>query len=202
MHFIIWANDVDWNSLTKAAADNKLMRVYSAADFLQEKNADAYFNLMDDSYTMDYTNLDKPIFINSIVYSLEYLQTKPNVLRLNGWAGFIEKNIWEIAGSPTAQVESILHAFKKNFIVVPDTIGLVSPIVIAMIINEAYLAFEDGVSTKEDIDIAMKLGTAYPFGPFEWGDKIGLKHITQLLLKLSEQNERYLPAKSLQLTHA
>ena len=43
-----------------------------------------------------------------------------------------------------------------------------------MIINEAYFTWEAGTSTKEEIDIAMKLGTGYPYGPFEWGEKIGL----------------------------
>ena len=42
-----------------------------------------------------------------------------------------------------------------------------------MIINEAFLALQEGVSTKEEINTAMKLGTNYPLGPFEWVEKIG-----------------------------
>ena len=63
-----------------------------------------------------------------------------------------------------------------------------------MIINEAYFALEEGVSTKEEIDTAMKLGTNYPYGPFEWAKKIGLKNIFQLLDKLHKTNLRYEPA--------
>ena len=63
-----------------------------------------------------------------------------------------------------------------------------------MIINEAWFAFEEGVSSKEEIDIAMKLGTNYPLGPFEWGALIGEKNIYALLKKLSAGNKRYLPA--------
>ena len=60
-----------------------------------------------------------------------------------------------------------------------------------MIINEAYHALDEEVSTKEQIDIAMKLGTNYPYGPFEWSEKIGLKNVVQLLQNLATQDERY-----------
>ena len=60
-----------------------------------------------------------------------------------------------------------------------------------MIINEAFFALEEGVSSKEEIDVAMKLGTNYPYGPFEWQEKIGLQNIYQLLHNLSEKDKRY-----------
>lgn len=63
-----------------------------------------------------------------------------------------------------------------------------------MIINEAWLSLGEGVSTKEEIDTAMKLGTNYPYGPFEWGNKIELKNVYQLLTALSKTNPRYEPA--------
>ena len=67
-----------------------------------------------------------------------------------------------------------------------------------MIINEAYYALEENVSTKQQIDIAMKLGTNYPYGPFEWGEKIGIEKIYLLLKKLSAQNKRYTISHSLE----
>jgi 3-hydroxybutyryl-CoA dehydrogenase len=60
-----------------------------------------------------------------------------------------------------------------------------------MIINEAYFTVGEEVSSKREIDIAMKLGTNYPLGPFEWADKIGLSNIYKLLLKLSSIGTRY-----------
>ena len=63
-----------------------------------------------------------------------------------------------------------------------------------MIINEAYFTLEENVSTKEEIDIAMKLGTNYPYGPFEWSKKIGLKNIADLLKELFITEKRYQPA--------
>jgi len=74
----------------------------------------------------------------------------------------------------------------------------VTPRVISMIINEAYFALDEGISSKEEIDTAMKLGTNYPYGPFEWSEKIGLKKIYDLLIALTTTNSRYKPAPRLE----
>jgi 3-hydroxybutyryl-CoA dehydrogenase len=80
---------------------------------------------------------------------------------------------------------------------VPDEAGFVSARIIAMIINEAYHAKDEAVSTEADIDIAMKLGTNYPYGPFEWANEIGVQHVYALLQKLSLNDERFLPSAGL-----
>jgi 3-hydroxybutyryl-CoA dehydrogenase len=66
-----------------------------------------------------------------------------------------------------------------------------------MIINEAFIALEEGVSSVKEIDTAMKLGTNYPFGPFQWAQEIGLQRIVTLLNRLSETQTRYAPSKEL-----
>jgi len=53
--------------------------------------------------------------------------------------------------------------------------------VISCIVNEAFLALQEGVATAEDIDRAMKLGANYPKGPFEWADDIGAGAIIDTL---------------------
>ena len=53
------------------------------------------------------------------------------------------------------------------------------------------LVYPKKVSSKEEIDIAMKLGTNYPYGPFEWSQKIGLKNIYNLLRILEKEESRY-----------
>ena len=90
--------------------------------------------------------------------------------------------------------EAILHSIGYNCLFVSDIAGMVAARAIAMIINEAYFGIEDEISTKEQIDTAMKLGTNYPFGPFEWADKIGIKNITTLLVELYKTDERYKPS--------
>jgi 3-hydroxybutyryl-CoA dehydrogenase len=57
----------------------------------------------------------------------------------------------------------------------------------------------DEVSTKKNIDIAMQLGTNYPYGPFEWAAHIGLEHIYKLLKNLSISDERFVVAKALEV---
>jgi 3-hydroxybutyryl-CoA dehydrogenase len=81
----------------------------------------------------------------------------------------------------------------SEYTIVDDRIGLVTPRVISMIINEAYYTFQEGTATKEDIDLAMKLGTNYPHGPFEWCQRIGIKHVYELLEAVYEdtKDERY-----------
>jgi 3-hydroxybutyryl-CoA dehydrogenase len=53
--------------------------------------------------------------------------------------------------------------------------------VLAMIVNEAASAVEDGVATPAAVDTAMRLGTNYPSGPLEWGERIGLGHVVHTL---------------------
>ena len=117
--------------------------------------------------------------------------------RINGWPGFLKGNIAEVAcadNSDKKEVEKILMALNKKAEWVPDIKGFVSTRIVSMIINEAYFALEENVSNKEDIDTAMKLGTNYPYGPFEWGRKIGLKNVAGLLTELSLTEKRYRPA--------
>lgn len=67
-----------------------------------------------------------------------------------------------------------------------DAVGMVTPRVLAMVINEAANTLEEGTATKEDIDRGMELGTGYPQGPLKWCDKIGLSHVTDVLQALHE----------------
>ena len=51
---------------------------------------------------------------------------------------------------------------------VADTPGLIVARTIAMLINEAADAVQQGVCDEAGADAAMKLGVNYPAGPFEW----------------------------------
>jgi 3-hydroxybutyryl-CoA dehydrogenase len=65
--------------------------------------------------------------------------------------------------------------------------------VLATIVNEAASAVADGVGTPEAVDTAMKLGTNYPSGPLEWGERIGLDHVIHTMdgLHASVPDGRY-----------
>jgi 3-hydroxybutyryl-CoA dehydrogenase len=124
----------------------------------------------------------------------------PAFIRYNGWNGFTT-GLLELAAANGQLPESVkvfAESLGLNYLLAPATAGLIRPRVVAMIINEAYLALEEGVSTEAEIDLAMKLGTNYPYGPFEWAAKIGHPQIVALLNKLAINNARYLPAQTLQ----
>jgi 3-hydroxybutyryl-CoA dehydrogenase len=198
MTFVLLANDAQWDILKNLNPIIEWKRAENISNFLAEKNADAYFNLQADSADVDYSNLNAPVFINSIVKTLSAIKTNQHLIRINTWQGFLEKDIWEIAGSVSTQIASIIKTLNKKFITVDDEPGFVSARIIAMIINEAYFAKGENVSTEAEIDIAMKLGTNYPYGPFEWSKIIGIKNVYELLKKLSETDNRYLPAPEME----
>ncbi|MBN9351574.1 MAG: hypothetical protein J0H55_12915 [Chitinophagaceae bacterium] len=150
---------------------------------LNEKHID--FNLLPVKY---------PVFINEVIGILKDLNAPANVLRINGWAGFLQRKVWEVAGNISVDAERVAEALGRKLIVVKDEPGLISAKVIGAIINEAFYALNEKVSTKDEINIAMKLATNYPFGPFEWAEKIGYQKIHDLLSKLSETDSKYKPS--------
>lgn len=157
--------------------------------------ADLYLDaLFEDAPPVFDTINSKPVIVACLLKLNSDLPK--NYVRINSWFGSLKKNVWEfVCSNPTLQpvIESFCTALNKKPIYANDTIGLIVAPTISMIVNEAYFALEDGISSKQDIDIAMKLGTNYPFGPFEWSEKIGLKKIYTLLKTLELQDEKYKP---------
>jgi 3-hydroxybutyryl-CoA dehydrogenase len=62
----------------------------------------------------------------------------------------------------------------KETIVVTDRPGFATSRLSAMIGNEAWYMFMEGVASPSDIDKAVKLALGFPMGPFELGDLVGL----------------------------
>jgi 3-hydroxybutyryl-CoA dehydrogenase len=135
--------------------------------------------------------LPRPVFINAVGHTLAAIDQP--FIRINAWPTFLKRNITEIAALPAQQhiVQIVFEQLGWKYQLVPDVTGMVSARITAMIINEAYFTLGEQVSTKEEIDTAMKLGTNYPYGPFEWGEKIGLKKIHEMLAALSKENKLY-----------
>lgn len=138
-----------------------------------------------------------------IVNSVMRLPEGParNFVRINGWKTFLNRPIVEATGpdSLRSKAEDLFMLFNKKLHWVENITGFISLRVISAIINEAYFALEEKVSSKADIDIAMKLGTNYPFGPFEWSKMIGINNVYQLLNDLSASEERYTPSSLLKI---
>ena len=74
-----------------------------------------------------------------------------------------------------------------------DAPGLVVARTVAMLINEAADAVQQGVCTPEGADTAMKLGVNYPAGPFEWLQSWSVAGVIGVLDALDEhyRGERY-----------
>lgn len=71
-------------------------------------------------------------------------------------------------------------------ITVSDTPGLVTPRILACIVNEAAWALGEGVASVESIDAAMQLGANHPDGPLHRADQIGLHRIMAVLQNLQD----------------
>jgi 3-hydroxybutyryl-CoA dehydrogenase len=72
------------------------------------------------------------------------------------------------------QARAFCHRIGKETIVVNDRPGFATSRLSAMIGNEAWYMFMEGVATPAAIDKAVKLALGFPMGPFELGDLIGL----------------------------
>ncbi len=194
MHIAIRSTESQKKELLTKGFGNKVsVEWFEPYEKLTGTNADVYFDLTFNDNVPD-TNefiIDKPVFVHAV--NCVCKEIKPNYIRLNAWEGFLNRPVIEVAYCNTFKknVENVLNELEWPYAFVADDYGFIAARIIAMIINEAYYTLEENVSTKQQIDIAMKLGTNYPYGPFEWSEKIGLQNILILLKKLSQQNKRY-----------
>ncbi|MEJ0057302.1 MAG: 3-hydroxyacyl-CoA dehydrogenase family protein [Bacteroidota bacterium] len=111
-------------------------------------------------------------------------------------ANLFDREILEVSllnNDQAAVLKNTCDSLNTKFAVVADQVGLVTPRVICMIINEAYYTLEEGTAIREDIDQAMRLGTNYPYGPFEWCDRIGKENVCRLLTAVfaDTKDDRY-----------
>ncbi len=140
------------------------------------------------------------LFINATRHSLAAL-VHEYALRPSGFYGFagdptfverplLEVSTWHGSDLPA---DELCAQLSVEATAVADRVGLVTPRIVAMIINEAYYTIMEGTASRTDIDTGMKLGTNYPMGPFEWATKWGLANIYQLLDALyhDTHDERY-----------
>ena len=156
--------------------------------------------LLEEDSLKRYAKLQTPVFLNIVFTTLASLKKKnPDLLTVFGFCGmptFFNRELLEVSLRSTNQrtdLEKICQLLSTDFAVVDDRVGLVTPRIICMIINEAYYTVQEGTASRADIDLAMKLGTNYPFGPFEWCKKIGIENVYQLLNTVyhDTHDERY-----------
>ena len=100
-----------------------------------------------------------------------------------------------VAGrADTAELAAgVLHALGFAPVPVADAPGLVVARTLAMLVNEAADAVQQGVCSTEGANAAMKLGVNYPAGPFDWLARMGRARVVSVLHALDAcyRGERY-----------
>lgn len=125
---------------------------------------------------------------------------------MNTLPSFINREKVELSALDTEkkeQLNDLINFLSWDIEWVEDRVGMVTPRVIFMIINEAFYTLQEGTATKTDIDLGMRLGTNYPQGPFEWLALVGIKNVYETLLALYEdtKEERYKICPMLKTTY-
>ena len=200
MTVLVIANDEIKDELFSHTAKDVIQLTYiqAPADYVPGKPIDACIDLLfvNTAERIGWlNNLPAPlIIINSVITPLKNIQQ--DFIRINGWHTFLNRQIMEAAANNRLlkeKAEKLFLSIGKKTEWVPDITGLITPRIVAAVINEAFFTLEENVSTEEEIDTAMKLGTNYPFGPFEWSKKIGIRHVYEVLqaVHIHTGNERY-----------
>ncbi|MBK4738489.1 3-hydroxyacyl-CoA dehydrogenase [Noviherbaspirillum sp. DKR-6] len=98
-----------------------------------------------------------------------------------------------VGNKERSMVKHVLDASGLQAVEVDDAPGLIVGRTVAMLINEAADAVQQGVCEEGDADTAMKLGTNYPAGPFEWLSTFGIGYTVTMLENLyhAYRSERY-----------
>lgn len=141
------------------------------------------------------TNNAELIIVNDVSGTTDDLPG--NYVRINGWPTFLKRSITEASCRNEAikqKAETVFAIFNKKAEWTPDIPGFITARVVSSIINEAFFSIEEGISSRDEVDLAMKAGTNYPYGPFEWSRLIGIKKIYSLLEIVSKENPRYTPS--------
>jgi 3-hydroxybutyryl-CoA dehydrogenase len=80
--------------------------------------------------------------------------------------------------------------------VIEDTPGLILTRTVVRLVNEAADLVGRGIASAEDVDLAMRYGANYPIGPLEWGDRVGVGPVCEILDDLEDyyRDGRYRPS--------
>ena len=77
--------------------------------------------------------------------------------------------------------EKFARDLGKTVVHSTDSPGFVTTRALGVLVNEAAWMLSEGVSTREEIDTAYKLGFHHPMGPFELADLVGLDTLLSIL---------------------
>jgi len=145
---------------------------------------------------------NKPVIVSAVKMQLAqmaYFQGNDIACHLAGFNAlptFINRSKAELSlYNPSAKeaITGVFNTLNWDARFVADRVGMVTPRLVFMIINEAFYTLQEGTASMGDIDESMKLGVNYPHGPFEWCDKTGIIDVYETLAALYDDthDERY-----------
>ncbi len=131
----------------------------------------------------------------SMVYETTY-DIVFKLFGMNAIPSFINRNRLELSlhnEENTPALVEMMSELGLAYEVVEDRVGMVTPRIICMIINEACFVLQEETAGIAEVDQAMRLGTNYPHGPFEWADKIGVHNVYDIVAAMKEDSgeEKY-----------
>jgi 3-hydroxybutyryl-CoA dehydrogenase len=87
------------------------------------------------------------------------------------------------------------NSIDKKSVLCKDTPGFIANRLAIIVVIATIRAYEQGLATKEDIDLTMKLGLNHPMGPLELADFIGLDTLYFIATAMYEElkDPAYLP---------
>ncbi|WP_299758830.1 3-hydroxyacyl-CoA dehydrogenase family protein [uncultured Pontibacter sp.] len=142
------------------------------------------------------------VFCNAVTIQLAalvkqaYMEQPCTLIGFNGLPTLFNRPVLEVSllhQESEARLQEVCQALGAEYLLVDDRVGMVTPRMICMIINEACYTLQEETAGINDINLGMKLGTNYPKGPFEWANQIGVKNVYEVLQALYEdtKEERY-----------
>lgn len=114
----------------------------------------------------------------------------------NGLPTLFNREVLEVSilcSNDEGKLAEVCESLGTAYLLVDDRVGMVTPRMLCMIINEAFYTLQEQTASITDINLGMKLGTNYPKGPFEWAAQIGITNVYKVLAAMYEdtRDERY-----------
>ncbi|MFD1360821.1 3-hydroxyacyl-CoA dehydrogenase family protein [Lentibacillus salinarum] len=189
--------NVDWNDFSRGKDTNVVIETENSSREHKKQAIQEIETSVQAEATILSTSLRMPA-----TEIASWLNNSSRVIGFGAFSTINESGLVELAPALQTDIfhlrsaETFFGYLGKEIEVVEDEVGLVFPRILAMIINEAAFALTGKTADAHDIDVAMKKGTNYPYGPLEWAEKIGLEDVYAVLQGLFEQlgEDRYRPA--------
>ena len=131
-----------------------------AEKFLQSNGLVFDFIIEEEPHLFEiYCENSTTVFLNTCKVSLGELvhlvgtPISSKIFGFNGFPTFLNRDVLEVSlwnPDDESVLKRICDELKTDFLLVDDRIGLVTPRVICMIINEAYYTVQDGTASRAD----------------------------------------------------